>query len=81
MHWEAQLSASWWASELTVVERVFSGGPPLLPNTGTLSFLQIQLISQAPFDVAFHTPALSVLLLPPATLYFLVSQAVSAPPT
>ena len=50
-----------------------------LPNTGTLSLLQIQLFSQVPSDVAFHFPALSVLLPPPTTLCFLVSQAVSAP--
>ena len=30
MHWEAQLSDSWWASELAVVWGVFYGGPPLL---------------------------------------------------
>ena len=49
-----------------------------LPNTGALSLLQIQLFSQVPADVAFHPPALSVLLPAPATLSFLVSQAVSA---
>ena len=76
MHWEALLSASWWASELAVVQGVFCGGPPL-PNTGTLSLLWIQV----PSDVAFHSLALSVLLPPPMMLYFLVSQAVSATPT
>lgn len=30
MHWKAQLSDSWWASELSVVWGVFYGGPPLL---------------------------------------------------
>ena len=45
-----------------------------LPNTGALSLLQIQLFSQVPSDVAFHPPALSVLLPPPATLSFLVPQ-------
>ena len=49
-----------------------------LPNTGTLSLLQIQLFSQVPSDVAFHPPALSVLVPPPPTVSFLVSQAVSA---
>ena len=49
-----------------------------VPNTGTLSLLQIQFFSQVPSDVAFHFPALSVLLPPPAMLCFLVSQAVSA---
>ena len=49
-----------------------------LPNTGTLSLLQIQLFSQVPSDVAFHFPDLSILLPPPETLCFLVSQVVSA---
>ena len=52
-----------------------------LPNTGALFLLQIQLFSQVPSDVAFHSPALRVLLPPPMTLNFLVSQAVSARPT
>ena len=75
MHWEAQLSDSWQASELWcgVVSST-------LPNTGTLSLLQIQLICQVPSDVAFHFPVLSVLPPPPATLCFLDSQALSAPP-
>ena len=47
------------------------------PNTGALSLLQIQLFSQVPFDVAFHSPALNILLPPPAMLHFLDSQAVS----
>ena len=47
-------------------------------NTGTLSLLQIQLFSQVPSDVAFHPSALNILFPPPATLSFLVSQAVSA---
>ena len=51
-----------------------------LSNAGALSLLQFQLFSQVPSDVAFHSPALSVLLLPPVTLYFLVFQAISALP-
>ena len=54
----------------------YSSSP--LPNTGTLSLLQIQLFCQVPSDVAFHPPALSILLPTPATLSFLVFQAVSA---
>ena len=83
MHWEAQLSESWWASELAVVLGLFYGGPPLLlypPYTGALSLLQIQLFCKVPSDVAFRSPALSVLLPPPMMLSFLDSQAVSAPP-
>ena len=73
----------------------YSSSP--LPNTGTLSLLQIQLFSQVPSDVAFHPLALSILLqctcnaqLPslPGSLcpdnwtdWFLVPQAVSAPST
>ena len=49
-----------------------------LPNTGALSLLQIQLLSQVPSDVAFHFPTLSILLPPHVTLCFLLSQAVSA---
>ena len=49
-----------------------------LPNTSTLSLLQIQLFSQVPSDVAVHFLAFSVLLRPPAMICFLVSQAVSA---
>ena len=52
-----------------------------LPNTGTLSLLQIQLFSQVPSDVAFHPLALSVLHPEPDMLSFLVSQAVSDPRT
>ena len=51
-----------------------------LPNTGALSLLQIQLLCQVPPDVAFCSPALSVLLPPPTMLHFLDSQEVSAPP-
>ena len=51
------------------------------PNTGALSLLCIQLFSQVPFVVAFHSPALSVLLLPPVMHHFLIPQAVSIPPT
>ena len=52
-----------------------------LPNMGTLSLLQIQLFSQVPSVVAFHFPALGVLLPLLAKLCFLVPQAASAPPT
>ena len=52
-----------------------------LPNTGALSLLQIQLFSWVPYDVAFNSPALTVLLPPPMMLHFLDSQAVSALPT
>ena len=51
-----------------------------LPNTGTLSHLRVQLFSQVPSVVAFHSTALSVLLPPPVMHCFLVPQAVSAPP-
>ena len=52
-----------------------------LPNMGTLSLLQIQLFSQVPSVVAFYSPALSILLPSPMMHHFLVSQAVSMPPT
>ena len=52
-----------------------------LPNTGTLSLLRVHIVSQVPSVVAFHSPALSVLLPPPATQGFLIPQAVSTPPT
>ena len=52
-----------------------------LPNTGTLSLLWVQLISQVPSVVAFQSPALSVLLPPPMTPCFLIPQAVSVLPT
>ena len=52
-----------------------------LPNTGALFLLQVQLFSQVPSVVAFHSPALSVLLPPTTTYRFLISQAVSAQPT
>lgn len=51
-----------------------------LPNIGALSLLQIQLFSQVPSDMAFHSPALCVLLPPRVILHFLDSQAVSALP-
>ena len=75
MHWEAQLSDSWQASELWcgVVSST-------LPNTGTLSLLQIQLFCQVTSDMAFCYSALSVLLPPPATFRFLDLQEVSALP-
>ena len=52
-----------------------------LPNTGALSLLQFQLFSQVPSIVAFHSPALSVLLPPPVRHHFLIPQAVFALPT
>ena len=52
-----------------------------LPNTGTLSLLWVQIFSQVPSVVAFYSPALSILLPPPTMHLFLVSQAVSMPPT
>ena len=64
--------------EYSVVARPFSSP---LRNTGALSFLRVQLFSQVPSVVAFHSPALSILL-PPATMHhFLVPEAVSTPPT
>ena len=50
--------------------------PSSLPSP---TLAQTRLFSQVPSDVVFHFPALSVLLPPPVTLCFLVSQAVSAP--
>ena len=52
-----------------------------LPNTGALSLLWFHLFSQLPSVVAFHSPALSVLLPPPMILHFLIPQAVSVLPT
>ena len=52
-----------------------------LTNTGASSLLRIQTFSQVPSVVAFHSPALSVLLPPPTKLHFLIPQAVSKPPT
>ena len=52
-----------------------------LPNTGALSLMQIQLFSQVPSVVAFHSPALSILLPPTVMHHFLIPQAVSALPT
>ena len=52
-----------------------------LPNAGALSLLPVQLFSQVPSVVAFHSPTLSVFLLPPRTHCFLIPQAVSTPPT
>ena len=51
-----------------------------LPNTGTLSLLCIQNFPQVPSVVAFHCPAVSILLFPPTMHGFLVSQTVSTPP-
>lgn len=55
--------------------------PHPLPNNGTLSLLWVQTFSPLPSVVAFHSPALSILLPPPVTHHFLVPQAVSATPT
>ena len=70
--------SSLWCGEYSMVAHL-SSSP--LPNTGALSLLQIQLFSQVPSDLAFYSPAFSVLLPPPTMLCFLVSQAVSALPT
>ena len=53
---------------------------PLL-NTGALSLLWVHTFSQVPSVVAFHSPALSVLLPSPAMYSFLVPQSVSTLPT
>ena len=58
----------------------YHSSSPLL-NTGSSSLLWIQLFSQVPSVVAFHSPALSILLTPSATHCFLIPQAVSAQPT
>ena len=84
IHWEALLSASWWASALAVAQGVFCGSLPLLlplPNTGALSLLWVQLFSQILSVVSFHSPALSILFPPPTMHHFLVPQEVSALPT
>ena len=64
--------------EFSVVARA-SSSP--LPNTGTLSLLQVQIFSQVLSAVASHSPALSILLPPPATHCFLIPQAASTPST
>ena len=56
--------SSLWYGEYSVGAYPFFS--PLL-NTGALSFLQIQLFSQVPSDMAFHFPTLRVLLPPSAT--------------
>ena len=45
--------------------------PPLL-NNGALSLMWVQTFSRVPSVVAFHTPALSVLLPPLVMHHFLV---------
>ena len=65
-----------WRGEYSMVAHPFFSP---LPKTHALSLLQIQLFSQVPSYVAFHIPAVNILLPPPTTLCFLVSQAVSAP--
>ena len=67
--------SSLWLGEYSLVAHPFFSP---LSNTGTLFLLQIQLFSQVPSYVAFHFPTLSILLPPPKTLFFLVSQAISA---
>ena len=52
-----------------------------LPNTGALSLLRVQIFSQVLSVVAFHSPALGVLLPPPTEHLCLIPQAVSTPPT
>ena len=48
------------------------------PSTGALSLLWVQTF-RVPSVVAFHCPALSILLPPPATHCFLIPQFVSTP--
>ena len=48
-----------------------------LPNTGVLSLMWVQTFSQVLSVVAFHSPALSILLPPPMLHHFLVLQTVS----
>ena len=52
-----------------------------LPDSGTLSLLWVQTFSWVPSVVAFHSPAISLLLPPPTMHCFLVPQAVSTLPT
>ena len=54
--------SSLWCGEYSMAADPFSS---TLPNTGALSLLHIQLFCQVPSDVAFRSPALSVLLPPP----------------
>lgn len=75
MHWEALLSASWQASMHLGRKGYSMAAHPSyfpFPNTGAFSFLWIQTFSRVPSIVAFHSPALSVLLSPPQTQCFLV---------
>ena len=84
MHWEALLSASWQQECLLGLKEYSMVAHPLsslLPNTGALSLLRVQIFSQIPSVVAFHSPALSILLPPPTMHHFLIPQAVSTPPT
>ena len=68
--------SSLWCGEYSMVAHPFSS---TLPNTGALSLLQIQLFCQVPSDVAFHSPALSILLPSRTRLHFLESHAISFP--
>ena len=52
-----------------------------LPNTGALSLLWVQIFSQVPPVVVFHSPALIIYLPPSMTHRFLVPKAVCTPPT
>ena len=82
MHWKALLLAGRQARSLGHKEYSMVARPSSpLSNTGALSLLSVQIFSQVPSVVAFHSPALSVLLLPPATHCFLILQAVSTLPT
>ena len=77
MLWEALLSTSWQASAHAGVRGVFYGSLPLLlplPNSGASSLLWVQTFSRVPSAVAFHSPALCVLLPPPMTYHFLVTS-------
>ena len=83
MHWESLLSASWWQVHLLGCKEYSLAAHPFsspLPNTGTLSLLWVEIFSQVPSVVAFHSAALSILLLPPMMHCFLVPQAVSTLP-
>ena len=60
----------------TGAQGVFCGSdPPLLlplPNNGTFSLLWVWTFSRVPLAMAFHSPALSVLLPPPRVYHSLV---------
>ena len=81
MHWEALFAASWQAAVLTGAQGIFFGGPPSPPQQWHLVSLQVQIFSQVPSVVAFHSLALSILLPSHVTYHFLIPQAVSTLPT